>query len=1124
MYVDHDQPGNGPACELAGNLMNVGQKFHWEMLRNCGLQALVCLLLPLSCAALDSSSLESPHVRSGYIGKDWESVEVISRNRMPTRAVPYSYSSVDAALSLNRERSDYVNLNGEWQFQFQYDDEEIDLAYVAPGYDASEWQRLPVPSSVELFGFDIPFYTNTQLPFYSGGGINPLPDTSPKIARANPVSKYIRHFDLPAGWQKKQVILHFGGVSSAFYVWVNGQRVGYSQGSRLPAEFDVTDYVRPGTNKLALQVMRWSDGSYLEGQDMWKLSGIHREVLLLARPKIAIKDFFARPVLSADYQSAELRIRPFLTISDNRQLEGWRLEAQLYHDDKAVLSKPVTVSADQVMQQYPQRENIQFDLLNLKVATPLLWSAEQPNLYTLVLSLFERDGALVEAKSSRVGFRDVKIDAATGELLVNGQSIKIIGVNRHDHHAVRGKALTRADLEQDVKLMKQFNFNAVRTAHYPNDPYFLDLCDEYGLYVMDEANVESHLFGGQFANDPAWLPAIMDRITRMVQRDKNHPSIIAWSLGNESGMGPAHAAAAGWIHDFDPSRFVHYEGAQGLPEHPDFIQPPRGWYWVPEEMEALGRVTPMANPTDPPYVDVISRMYPSIDYLKGLSDSPYIKRPILMCEYEHAMGNSLGNLDEFWQLVWQRKNLIGGYIWDWMDQGLEHATPEGVKYLAYGGDFGDVPNSGAFNQNGIVDSYGRPSPELYHAKYVFQPVQFKALDLANGQVAITNRLFHTNLSQFDFNWQMYADGEVIGQGKIGEIDLAPQATTAIQLEYVKPRLAPGVRYWLRLSAVTRNTKDWAPAGHEVAKEKFELPWRIAKKAQTLPSGPGLQTTDTEADLTLANSRVKVGFDKKLGAMSSLEINGHSIIVAPMRPNFWRAQTDNDKGAWMSHQKLAFWRDAADMLEVKSFRHTKTNQGAKVEIVQGYQDKVHLVHRYLISGKGDISVELSLKADKNLPPMKRLGMQVGIANAFDSVAYYGRGPHENYSDRNSSAEIGVYRASVSEMIYHYMVPQENGNRTDIDWWQLEDDQSGMTIRVDGEQALSMSIWPWSQKNLDEAKHTYDLIEQGFHTLNIDLIQSGLGGTDSWSALGAPLEKYRVKPGEYNYQFTIGIVNQ
>ncbi|AWB65308.1 glycoside hydrolase family 2 [Saccharobesus litoralis] len=1079
--------------------------------------ALTCFAMISGCSLTNNNQSTTRNLTTDYQQKDWESTEVISRNRLPTRAAPYSYSSVSAALSLDREKSDYVNLNGDWLFQFQYDDENIDQSFVAQDFDASNWKTLPVPSSVELFGYDIPFYTNTQLPFYSGGGANPLPNTTPLITRANPVSKYIHSFNVPKNWQDKEVILHFGGISSAYYVWVNGQKVGYSQGSRLPAEFDVTDYVKPGNNKLALQVMRWSDGSYLEGQDMWKLSGIHREVLLLARPKVAIQDFFARPKLSNNYQTGHLMVRPFLTVSDNSKLKGWRLDAQLYRNGNAVLAKAASVKANMIMQQYPQRENIQFDLLNLTVDKPALWSAEQPNLYTLVLSLINDKGEVVEAKSSRVGFRDVKINSETGELLVNGKSIKIIGANRHDHHAIRGKALTRADMENDVKLMKQYNFNAVRTAHYPNDPHFLDLCDEYGLYVMDEANVESHLFGGQFSNDPMWVPAIMDRIMRMVQRDKNHPSIISWSLGNESGMGPAHAAAAGWIKDFDPSRFVHYEGAQGDPEHPDFIQPPRGWYWVPETMDALGRLTPMANPTDPTYVDVISRMYPSVDYLKGLSDSQYIKRPILMCEYEHAMGNSLGNLDEFWQLIWQRKDLIGGYIWDWMDQGLEHTTKDGVKFLAYGGDFGDKPNSKAFNQNGIVDAYGNPSPELEHAKYVFQPAWFNAVDLDQGKIKVTNRLFHTNLNQYQFAWQLFADGDIIQQGTLGKLDIEPQASKVIKVNIKTPKIDAGVRYWLRIFANTTTDFIWAKAGHEVAKEKFEMPWYTATQAVT-PTLGDLVVNESNQHITISHSQVQVKFDKQQGALVKYQVNGKDLMAAPLKANFWRAQTDNDKGAWKSHNKLAFWKTAAEQLTLDAISYRKTPQGVRVTIKQSVQDKVNFNHEYLVSDNGEVRVNVDFTADKSLPPLKRLGMQMGVASALSDVTYYGRGPFENYSDRNSSAEIAVYQAQANDLIYHYIVPQENGNRTDVDWWQLAS-QQGYGLKVDGKQALSMSVWPWSQKNLDEALHTYDLVEQGFYTLNIDMLQSGVGGTDSWTALGAPLDKYRVKPGKHSYQFTL-----
>lgn len=1055
--------------------------------------------------------------------KDWESTDIISRNRLPTRAQPYSYKSIDDALLRDRNNANLINLNGKWKFKFQEDDEVIDQSFTQTKFNHDDWVEIPVPSSIELLGYGIPYYTNTELPFYSTGTGNPLPDTSPMITKANPVSFYIKEVELPNNWLDQQVILHFGGVSSAFYLWVNGKKIGYSQGSRLPAEFDISHAIKKGKNKIALQVIRWSDGSYLEGQDTWKMSGIHREVLLLAQPKIAIRDFFAKTKLTNNYQQAELKIRPFLTTSDNSQLKNWHLTANLFDDNnQSVLSQPQKVNANSIMQQYPQRENVQFDIFNIKVNKPKLWSAETPNLYTLVLSLTDENGKLVEAKSSRVGFREVKIAPETDELLINGKSIKIIGVNRHDHHAIRGKAITRADMENDVKLMKQFNFNAVRTAHYPNDPYFLELCDEYGLYVMDEANVESHMFGGQFSNEMQWLPAIMDRIVRMVHRDKNHPSIISWSLGNESGTGPAHAAAAGWIKDYDPTRFVHYEGAQGLPDHDDYIEPPKYWYWVPETLEELGRITPLANPDDPAYVDVISRMYPSIDYLKGLSENPQMSRPILMCEYDHAMGNSLGNLDEYWQLIRSRKNLIGGYIWDWMDQGLEHKTASGEKFLAYGGDYGDTPNTGAFNQNGIVDSYGKPTAELWHAKYVFQPIKFTVSNLNNGKINITNRLFHSNLSQYTFKYTVFEDGKIIESDSIANLDIKPGQSKEVTINYTKPKVTLGAKYWLKISAHTTEDFAWAAAGHEVAKEKFLLPYFEAATAKVSQEPLSVNETDKTISITAANKTMS--FDKKSGQLTSYLLNNEELIKSPLTVNFWRAQTDNDRAGWETHKVLAPWKTLAKQLTIDDINVTN-NKGNEITIrvEKSYQDSAKVTLIYQIQGNGDIAVNMSLNADSSLPVIPRIGMQLGINNDYNNVTYYGRGPYENYIDRNSGAEIGVYNAPAKDLTTSYIVPQENGNRTDIQWWQLENNKNNSKIIIDGEQPLSMSLWPWSQENLDQAKHSYDLIEQGFHTLNIDLIQMGVGGTDSWTSLAAPIEKYRIKAGNYQYQFTIKVVD-
>ncbi|WP_370979374.1 glycoside hydrolase family 2 TIM barrel-domain containing protein [Agaribacterium sp. ZY112] len=1072
----------------------------------------------LFCIAL-ISGLSSSTMAGVNSVNDWETTEVISRNKLAPRATTYAYPSVEHALSLDREKASMLNLNGMWKFHYQADSASMSDDFAQNNFSLDSWTEIPVPSNVELHGYGIPYYTNVPMPFYSTPE-SALPDTSPKISRANPVSSYVRFFDVPEAWNNKRLILHFGGVSSAFYLWLNGEKVGYSQGSRLPAEFDVTDLVKKKNNRLAVQVLRWSDGSYLEGQDMWDLSGIHREVLLLAEPKVAINDYFVKTKLSDAYQKANIQVRPHFSNLEHQDLKGWVLSAGLYDAQGQLLKdSSQSIDATTVTQAYPQRENIQFDLINLELKQPRLWSAESPYLYRLVLSLHDQEGALVDARSARVGVREVKIDAQTAQLKINSQPIKIKGVNRHDHSAVNGKALTREEMLNDVLLMKRFNINSVRTAHYPNDPYFYDLCDEYGIYVMDEANVESHLFGGQFSNSVQWISPIVDRVARMVERDKNHASIISWSLGNESGMGPAHAAAAGWVKDKDNTRFVHYEGAQGLVDHDDFIEPPKHWYWVPETLEKLGRSTPMANPDDPFYVDVISRMYPSVEYLKGLADSETIKRPILMCEYEHAMGNSMGGLDDFWQLIRQRDNLIGGYIWDWMDQGLETKNDKGETYLAYGGDFGDEPNSRAFCQNGIVDAYGKATPELWEAKYVFQPFQLDALNLKKGKLQLKNRDAFTNLNHYEWRWQLSEDGVVIEQDMLKNVDVAPRAGQKLRIPFTKPKLKPGAEYILRVSAHLKTATLWAEAGHEVGKQQFILPFAKPMKAQKSPAQ--FDVVKSDELLTVSSGPHAIAFNLKTGWLSAFSQSGENQMASPLVPNFWRAQTDNDKGAWRTHETLAYWKDLAANLNLSELSEAEVFD-SYVELKASYQheESTSLAIVYRFYGDGELQVSMNLKADPSLPSMPRLGMSLGLNSDFDSMSFYGRGPWENYSDRKLAADLAVYSAKVEDFVYHYMVPQENGNHTDVRWLSLSSD-AGASFKVRAHQSLNVSVWPWSQANLDEALHPYDLVEQGFFTVNIDLAQAGVGGQDSWTSLGAPLAKYRVPAGDYEYSFSLNL---
>lgn len=574
---------------------------------------------------------------------------MFEKNKLEARSATYSFKTAADALAGKRDSARVKFLNGVWKFKFVETTDQRPKDFMASEFAGEGWSDIPVPSNWELHGFGQPIYTNITYPFTPGifdpdlkyDWKGPQPPHPPKIHRDNPVGSYFRDFEVPREWSEDSIILHFGGVSSAFYVWVNGKEVGYSQGSCLAAEFDVTNYVQPGKNRIAVQVFRWSDGSYLEDQDMWRLSGIQREVMLMAQPKIALNDFHIKTTFDDNLENATLEVRLKLWMKQAvDDLDKWQLTAQLYDaQDRAVLADPIsTTLKDIYLERWPARDVNEFALMKAEVKSPAKWNAETPNLYRIVFSVVNPQGEVTEARGQNIGFRKVDF-SKDNALLINGQAVKLMGVNRHDSHPTRGKALTREDMRCDVELLKRFNFNAVRTSHYPNDPYFIELCDEYGLYVMDEANIETHHLGGFIPQQPNWMLPITSRIFRMVLRDKNNPCVISWSMGNESVMGPAFAAAAAWIRDYDPTRFIHYEGAQGNPADPDH-KPNMGYrsQQIPE----------MANPDDHPCVDVISRMYPSVAQVANMGDNPKLKRPIVLCEYVHAMGNSIGTLGEFW--------------------------------------------------------------------------------------------------------------------------------------------------------------------------------------------------------------------------------------------------------------------------------------------------------------------------------------------------------------------------------------------------------------------------------------------------------------------------------------------
>ncbi|TRX54860.1 DUF4981 domain-containing protein [Fulvivirga sp. M361] len=1031
----------------------------------------------------------------------WENQHVFGVNKLPARATSYSYEDTKTALMGDREDARVLMLNGQWQFEFAAREQDKSDEFYKEDFDFKSWKTIEVPSCWEMKGYGTPIYTNSTYPFTAD---------PPFIDRDNPVGSYIKEFELPVEWQDKEVILHFGGVSSAFYCWVNGAFVGYSQDSRLPVEFTISELLRPGKNTLAVRVYRWSDGSYLEDQDHWRMSGIHREVMLLAQPEITINDFFVRTKLDSTYSNALLQVRPEINLSKDIKSKDYTITAQLFNQENdPVLAKELKLNADAVTNEfYPQRDNVYFGLLEAEIREVITWNAETPYLYTLVLSLIDKSGNTVEARSAKIGFRDVRF-SKSGALLINGVPVKLIGVNRHDHSPAGGKTVTREEMKQDVFLLKQNNFNSIRTSHYPNDPYLYDLCDKYGIYVIDEANIESHGVRGALANDPSWAASMMDRVVRMVERDKNHASIISWSFGNESGCGPTFAGMSGYVRDFDPTRFIHYEGAQGDPNHPEYTKVGSDKYRTYNEKY-------YANPTDPAYVDVLSRMYPSLEQLKEMATSPYINRPIVLCEYAHSMGNSLGNLQEYWDIIYSHENLIGGYIWDMIDQGIERTAKNGKKYFAYGGDFGDVPNDKNVSINGIFNSDKSLRPQTYECKYVFQPVVISAVDVEKGVIALENRFNFTNLSSYHFTWEVVESGHTVQKGEFKGPDIESGEKGEVQLKYKNIRQKKGHDYWVQIKMFSGERKDWADTGYLVAEEQLMIKDNdpiLKPLAATAP-----QMDEDEKTISLTGSKFRVVFDKQLGALSELTFQGKEVIKKPLLPNLWRPATDNDGWGWGTHEKLAVWEKARSNMKVESINAQQRGKLIEVSVKRSVPNAAQIEEKYTIDGNGTIEVNFDIQIDGSAPEMIRVGMQTGINKDFVKTRFYGKGPHENYIDRNRSAFKGVYAMPTNALTESYVKPQECGNRTGVEWLEMKTD-NGEMLKIEARDKIAFAVWPFSEENLAASNFTWELEDAGYYTLNIDLVQAGVGGIDSWSMKARPIDIYRLLEKSYSYGFRL-----
>ena len=1066
---------------------------------------------------------------------DWENEQVVAINREPARATFQPFPSVEAARVGRRADSPWFrSLSGDWRFHWVPRPEERPLDFFQAGFDAADWATLPVPSNWELHGYGTPIYVSAGYPFK----IDPPRVTSEPPAdwtayqERNPVGSYRRHFDLPAEWAGRRVFLHFEGVQGAFYVWVNGERMGYSQGSMSPAEFDVTDQVRPGENLVAVQVFRWSDGSYLEDQDMWRLSGIHRDVFLYSTAAARVQDFTVRTDLDADYRDATLRVEPELRVYDGSALAGWTVQAQLFGPDGTnVFDNPLRQDAEPILNRdakaavlnarTPQRGRRLFGWLEGRVESPAKWTAETPHLYRLVLSLHDAEGTTVEALATDVGFRSIEI--ADGRLLINGQPVRLRGANRHEHDPDHGRAVPYERMVEDIELMKRANVNAVRTAHYPHDPRWYELCDRYGLYVMDEADLETHGLRGRLASDPRWAGAFLDRAIRLVERDKNHPSVIFWSMGNESGYGPNFAAISAWLRDFDPTRPIHYEGAQD-------------------------------KPTDPAAVDVISRFYPRVrepylnpgipedsteeraenarwEYLLDHAENPADDRPVLTSEYAHGMGNAIGNLQLYWDEIYAHPRLLGGFLWDWVDQGLRQMAADGSTFFAYGGDFGDKPNLRAFCLNGVVFSDRTLPPKYWEVKKVYQPVALELVDGTPGEtvVRLINRHHFTNLAALEARWQVMVDGEVVQSGVLPAVDLAPGKQRELAIP-VRPVAAPvaGGEYWLKVSWHERVARVWAPAGHEVAWEQFPLHVAVpAPPVVATASLPALRLWEEGDRIRVTGRDFQAEFSRRFGTLISLRHDEREVLASPAAGHdtpagpvlqAYRSPTDNDRGFgnWLARD----WQEAglnrlARSVERVTVTQPTPNLVRVSTVVRHTAAAGALLHEagWTVRGDGSITLDSRFTPTGQLPPLPRIGVVLRARAGLETLRWYGHGPHENYADRLGSAPVGVWTSTVAEQFVPYARPQETGNKEGVRWLSLTDASGHGLLVTSVDTPFAATALHLTAADLDGAKHPNELRPRPEIVLSLDARQCGLGNSSCGPGV---LQRYAVPVQPYALQ--------
>ncbi|MDR1880380.1 MAG: DUF4981 domain-containing protein [Tannerellaceae bacterium] len=1015
----------------------------------------------------------------------WENPELINEGVEKPRATFVPYEGKYQALSGDKYNTPFVySLNGTWRFHFSIKPSERPLDFYKPGYNADHWKDILVPASWETQGFGVPVYSNSPYIF---------PANPPYVDNEDlPVGSYRTFFTVPDGWDGKEVILHFGSIAGAATVWVNGQKAGYSKASKTVAEFDVTRFLKKGENLLAVEVFKWSDASYLEDQDFWRLAGIEREVLLIARPKVSIEDFFVVGDLDKSYKNGLFNMEVTVRNFSDRAVDRYSVEVTLADESgKPLFTKrlplPEIASRDERKVSFSQQ-----------VSSPKLWSAEFPNLYDVLITLVDGAGKTAELTAVKTGFR--KIELKNKQLLVNGMPVLIKGTNMHEHHPLNGHAVDQATRLKDIRIMKQFNLNAIRTCHYPQDPELYRLCDKYGLYVIDEANIESHgLDGFDRSRHPshikAWLGQHLDRTQRMVERDKNHPSIIGWSTGNESDFGDNYKATYQWMKQRDPSRTVQCERA----------------------------------PEKEPYSDVIAWMYTSPQRLQWYADRTDTDRPWILCEYAHAMGNSTGNFQEYWDIILKSPVLQGGFIWDWVDQGLETTDPNGRKYFYYGGDQGGErwTHDENFCANGLVSADRTVHPGLYQVKKTYQGIYFQPVDVEKGKIELINYFMFTDLSHYNYEWSFQVNDRVTASGTF-TVSGKPGAKVAATIPLPPYSPKAGEEYFLNLKATEKYGTEMVPVGHVVASEQLWFPNSAYFAKEERPEGT-LKIQKGDDALSFESGKVKGRINLRSGLLTEYSYDNKRLLTAAPVPNFWRAPTDNDFGERLQ-VTLNVWRAAGESRKLTGIE-VKDQDGTGVSVVAKFKLQyidVDYTIAYRILNDGAVKITASIDmGDKELPELPRFGMKMQLPVTFDHVSYYGRGPLENYWDRKQSMFVGRYESLVKDMGFDYIRPQENGNRTCLRTVSFTNGE-GYGLRVD---ASGESLNFTARHNLDEdfdpgltkkQQHSADIDPRRIVAVNIDWQQRGLGGDTSWGS--KPLDQYRLLGKQYSYSYILRPVNK